>query len=436
MNTKAGTYKKGAAYSTAFSVGSKLTAFVMQLLIAYYLGANAGTDIYFYLYGIALLIGGMVQTLNTSVLIPKAMFLRHNEGQEAEMQFHNSFLYTFLMLAAVVLLGLLMVGGERASGWIMNFDSQDIHHNIGVYYLFFPLTLLLVFNLYVSEILVSFKYFSMGLSCNFLINLSGIIALLIWGKTGDVELVMQSSCLACLVNISVLIGIMKKKLRWRFSLIKFSLVRSQSKALTGLAMNQGIVILTSTLPMYLLSQYQPGIITVINYAQKFIQAPLALIQQVTSVLQIKINHLHSEGKKNEMYKATLRIALYLFLFTVGTSIIIFMLRHFISQELFGLGKMSAASMLQLSHLIGMLAFAMPCIAVSLACMKIYFAEGRIRMYVSIMTLSNLLSCVCYYFAIKAWQEDGFAAVYLLCEFAIMAGILAFLKTKNKTDEKI
>ena len=52
MKLKIGTYKKGAVYSSAFSIGSKLTAFVMQLLIAYYLGANTGTDIYFYLFNI------------------------------------------------------------------------------------------------------------------------------------------------------------------------------------------------------------------------------------------------------------------------------------------------------------------------------------------------------------------------------------------------
>ena len=88
MKLKIGTYKKGAVYSSAFSIGSKLTAFVMQLLIAYYLGANTGTDIYFYLFNIAILVGGLVQTLNTSILIPKAMFLRYNESSRAEMQLH------------------------------------------------------------------------------------------------------------------------------------------------------------------------------------------------------------------------------------------------------------------------------------------------------------------------------------------------------------
>ena len=149
----------------------------------------------------------------------------------------------------------------------MNFPTQDIRSHISVYYLFFPLTLLIIVNLYVSEILVSFKYFTLGLSCNFMINFSGIVALILFGQKADVSIVMYSSCCACLLNIILLLWFMKKKLRWQFSLVKFALVRSQSKALTGLAVNQGIIIFASTFPMYLLSQYQPGIITIINYAQ-------------------------------------------------------------------------------------------------------------------------------------------------------------------------
>ncbi|WP_299992920.1 lipid II flippase MurJ [uncultured Bacteroides sp.] len=427
---KMGTYKKGAVYSSAFSVGTKLVAFVMQLLIAYYLGANTGTDIYFYLFNIAISIGGLVQTLNTSILIPKAMFLRHHESSEAEMQFHNSFLYTFLLLAAGVLVLFCIVGGRQAPEWIMNFPVQDIRGHITIYYLFFPLTLLVIANLYISEILVSFKYFTLGLSCNFLINLSGIVTLLLFGQRGEVSIVMYSSCCACLLNSLLLLWIMKKKLGWRFSLVKFALVRSLSKPLAGLAVNQGIIIFASTFPMYLLSQYQSGIITVVNYAQKFIQAPLALIQQITSVLQIKLNNLYGQGKKTEMYRVTYRVALRLFLFTTCTSLVIFLLRTFIADELFGLGKMPFEAMNKLSFLIGIMTFAMPFTAVSLACMKIYFTECRIRIYVAIMALSNLFSCVCYYFAIGEWEEYGYAVMYLLVEFVIMIGIVWFLKHRR------
>ena len=431
MKQEAGTYRKGAVYSSAFSIGSKFTAFIMQLLIAYYLGANTGTDIYFYLYNIAILIGGLVQTLNTSILIPKAMYLRHNESPQAEMQFHNSFLYAFLLLALGLLFLFCIIGGKQAPEWIMNFQPQDIQNHISIYYLFFPLTLLLIFNLYVSEILVSFKYFTLGLSCNFMINLSGIIALLLLGQQTNVSIIMYSSCCACLMNIVVLLCFMKKKLKWQFTLVKFSLIRTQRKALNGVTINQGIIIFASTFPMYLLSQYQPGIITIINYAQKFIQAPLALIQQITSVLQIKLNNLYSQGEKEEMYRVTFRITLRLFLFTVCTSIAIFLLRTIIAEQLFGLGKMSYTAMETLSSLIGIMTFAMPFTAISLACMKIYFTEYRIRIYVAIMSLTNLLSCVCYYFAIATWQEYGYAIVYLLVEFLIMIGIVTFLKCKKR-----
>lgn len=427
MKQKNDTYRKGAVCSSAFSMGTKFAAFIMQLLIAYHLGANAGTDIYFYLYNIAILIGGLVQTLNTSILVPKAMYLRNNESAQAEMRFHNSFLYTFLLIALGLLLLLSLVGGKQAPEWVMNFRTEDIRKHISVYYLFFPLTLLLIANLYVSEILVSFKYFTLGLMCNFMINLSGVVTLVLLGQKADVTLLIGSSCCACLLNMGILLGIMKRKLGWKFTLVDFSLVRSERKALGGLTVNQGIIIFTTTFPMYLLSQYQPGVVTVINYAQKFIQAPLSLVQQITSVLQVKLNNLYSQGEKEEMYRITYRIALRLFLLTIGTSGIIFLLRTFIAGQLFGLGKMPYAAMEALSSLIGIMAFAMPFTAVALACMKIYFTEHRIRIYVILMSLLNLLSCAGYYGAIEAWAEYGYAVVYLLIEFLIMAGILAFMK---------
>lgn len=435
MRRMTGTYRKGAVYSSAFSMGSKCTAFVMQLLIAYYLGANAGTDIYFYLYNIAILIGGLVQTLSTSILIPKAMYLRSHAPAQAEMQFHNSFLYALLLLALGGGLLFGVIGGRQAPEWIMNFQLQDIRAYISVYYLFFPLTLLLILNLYVGEILVSFNYFTLGLSCNFMMNLSGVIALLWFRQQGDVAVIMCSSCCACMMNLVMQLWFMKKKLHWRFTLVKFSLIGPQSKALAGVAVNQGIIIFASTLPMYLLSQYQPGVITVINYAQKFIQAPLTLIQQVASVLQIKLNTLYAQGRRKEMYRVTFAVASRLFLFTVSTSAAIFLLRTVIAGQLFGLGKMSYDDMETLSSLIGILTFAMPFTAVSLACIKLYFTEFRIRVYVAVMSVSNLLSCLLYYLTIDTWKEYGYAVVYLSVELLIMIGVVAFLRPSKKLNLK-
>ncbi len=420
-------YRRGVAYSSAFSVVGKFTAFFLQLLVAYCFGADTGTDMYFYLINIAILLGGLSQTLNTSILVPRAMLLRNQGYKRKEMTYHNTFLCTFALVSFVLMAVYLFIGGEDAAGWMMNFPEAEILRYIHLYYLFFPLAFLLIVNMYLSEIIVSYNYFILGLLGNFLLNLAGIVTLLCIGfQRVEVTTLMYGNLVAALLTFVFLICFLKFRLKWRFFSVDFSFLVAEGKALLGLSMNQGITIFASAFPLYLLSQYQPGMVTIVTYALKFIQSPLAFIQQFTSVLQIKINNLYGQRMFNEMYRATFKMALGLFLFTVVTSSLIFLLRYFIAEGLYGLGKMPFEAMNTLAYLIGVLAFSMPFVAVSLACMKIYFTEQRIRTYVSIMLITNLLSCLCYQYAISREGVSGYAVVYVVTEVAIMVWIIGGL----------
>ena len=435
MKLKSETYKKGAIHSSFFSVLAKGVAFVQHLLIAYYLGANTGTDLYFYLFNLVILIGGMIQTIATSILIPQSMLLRHSVSAKAEMKYLNAFMYGFISLILLFIL-LVSLAGDRVPELITNFPSEDIEKYIPIYYASLWLMLVMATNLYLTEILVSFKFFSLPLICNLLLNSGIILALLLFKETIGVTSMIYGSCIASMINSVILIILMKRKLQWKFLLIDFSTISHQWKSITGLAFNQGVVIFASTFPMYLLSYYQPGAITIINYAQKFIQAPLAWIQQFTAVLQIKLNNLKGGGKEHEIYQSASRIAVRLFLLTLFTSLMIFLLRGFIAETLFGLGEMPSEAATKLSYLIGLLTFSMPFTAMSLAYMKVFFTQGYIRQYVAIMLFVNAISCVMYAISIYHWQENGYAFVYVLIEMLTTLIIWLYLQKqlKKKVDD--
>lgn len=433
MKLNSETYKKGAIHSSFFSVLAKGVAFVQHLLIAYFFGANTGTDLYFYLFNLVLLIGGMVQTIATSILIPQSMQLRLSASAKAEMRYLNSFLYSFIALILLFVF-LICLAGDNVPELITNFPPEDIEKYISVYYASLILMVLMVINLFLTEVLVSFKFFSLPLLCNLLLNSGVILALLLFKNTMGVSSMIYGSCAAGIFNAIMLIVLMKKRLRWQFSLTDFSVVFRQWKAISGLAFNQGIVIFASTFPMYLLSCYQPGIITIINYAQKFIQAPLAWIQQFTAVLQIKLNNLKGDKRENEIYRSASAIAVRLFLLTLFTSFVIFLLRDFIAETLFGLGKMPTEAGSKLSYLIGVLTFSMPFTAMSLAYMKIFFTQGYIRQYVTIMLFINVMSCALYAVSIHYWQENGYAFVYILVEMLTTLVIWLYLQKRLKKKE--
>jgi len=428
MKLSSETYKRGAIHSSFFSVLAKGVAFVQHLLIAYYFGANTGTDLYFYLFNLALLIGGMIQTITTSILIPQSMLLRHADSAKTEMKYLNSFMYSFTALILLFMV-LLSLAGNKVPASITNFPLEDIEKYISIYYASLLLVVLLVINLFLTEILVSFKFFTLPLVCNLLLNSGIILALLLFKNTIGVSSMIYGSCVASVINTVMLIILMKQKLQWQFLLTDFSVISYQWKAIAGLTFNQGVVIFASTFPMYLLSYYQPGVITIINYAQKFIQAPLAWIQQFTAVLQIKLNNLKGNGKVNEIYRSASQIAIRLFLLTLFTSFIIFLLRNFIAETLFGLGKMPVEAGSKLSYLIGILTFSMPFTAMSLAYMKVFFTQGYIRQYVTVMLFVNIVSCILYAVSIYYWQENGYAFVYVLIEMLTTLIIWLYLQRR-------
>lgn len=434
MKLKSETYKKGAIHSSFFSVLAKGVAFVQHLLIAYYFGANTGTDFYFYLFNLVLMIGGMIQTIATSILIPQSMLLRNSVSAKAEMKYLNAFMFGFIFLIFLFIVS-MGLAGSKVPELITNFPPADLEKYISIYYASLLLMILIATNMYLTEILVSFKFFSLPLACNVLLNSGIIIALLLFHDSLGVASLIYGSCIASVVNTVILIVLMKRKLHWKFFLTDFTSISHQWKAITGLAFNQGVVIFATTFPMYLLSYYMPGVITIINYAQKFIQAPLAWIQQFTAVLQIKLNNLKSEGKEVEIYKSASRIAIRLFLLTLFTSLLIFLFRGFISEILFGLGKMSAESGEKLSFLIGLLTFSMPFTAMSLAYMKVFFTQGYIRQYVAIMLFVNAISCILYAAFIHYQQENGYAIVYVLIEMLTTLFIWLYLQKRLRSDRK-
>lgn len=91
MKMQGGVYKRGAILSSGLSLIAKGVAFVMQILIAYYYGANSDTDIYFYLFGLSTLLGSIIQSTTTSILIPQAIYLRNNSSHKEEMGYLNAF---------------------------------------------------------------------------------------------------------------------------------------------------------------------------------------------------------------------------------------------------------------------------------------------------------------------------------------------------------
>lgn len=95
MKAKIESYKSGAIYSAGLSVVVKFIAFFQNFLIAYYLGAGTGTDIYFYMFGGMIAACEILQSITSSILIPRSMLLRNQDSFHTENAYLNAFYIPF-----------------------------------------------------------------------------------------------------------------------------------------------------------------------------------------------------------------------------------------------------------------------------------------------------------------------------------------------------
>ena len=95
---KTTSYQKGAALAVGATALWKFISFASSILIAIYFGASSRTDVYFYLimlmgFGVTFL-----QRINTTVLIPEAMFLAEQDLSESR-RFLTFGFYIYLLIA-------------------------------------------------------------------------------------------------------------------------------------------------------------------------------------------------------------------------------------------------------------------------------------------------------------------------------------------------
>ena len=99
---KSESYKRGAVLSTVLNVVAKGIGFLNTLIIAFYFGANAGTDIYFYILAVALLITGTINSIDYFVLVPESMKIRERKGEQEAQKFLNFFIYSYILFGILL----------------------------------------------------------------------------------------------------------------------------------------------------------------------------------------------------------------------------------------------------------------------------------------------------------------------------------------------
>ncbi len=298
---KPASYQKGAAWAVTATFVWKGISFANALLVAAFFGATLRTDIYFYL--IMLMGFGLtfIQRLNSTVLIPEAMFLQAQHPSKAQ-PFLTQWLYVYgamglLLVAAGVFLPVPL--------WKLfsRFDGAYLasqHTLLTAGFILFALYLLAYYLQAVAEM---FKFF--GAAWLGILNaLCPFLFLLCFGRQLGLLSMVYGFIASNLLQITVLLVLLKTQLAWDFSP---AWVRLEKHAKHNAAAGQMLAVLeiiNSWLPMYLISAMGAGLVSALNYCRQLTDSPTEILtNRLTNVSKIALTE-HAARTRHKQFNRT------------------------------------------------------------------------------------------------------------------------------------
>ena len=322
---KAESYKRGMALSVLFNIISKGILFLLTIIIARYFGSNIKTDIYFFVFATMVLFSSFINTIDTAVLIPESMQLREKEGEDKSMDFLNFFLLIYFIIGILFAIGMYFFG-TIVFGLISKFAEADI---VSYRNYFLAGSLFFIFHVltnYLNNILTSLKYFSLPMVISSIKSCVVIVCILLLRAKYDVMSVIIGGLISYAINLAIQLYLLHKINRWKFTFKKPAIHKTIWSNVFYAELGQLTTIASSMFPLYLLSGFGSGIISVMNYGKNIADIPNTLVtSQFANVSGIKLNEEFARkdyAAMNETFLHTSKLMVFI-LIPIGCFMFVF-----------------------------------------------------------------------------------------------------------------
>jgi peptidoglycan biosynthesis protein MviN/MurJ (putative lipid II flippase) len=407
MLIKAESYKKGIFLSTVFNIANKGLVFCNSLIIAFFFGAQLKMDIYFYAYNTIVILSAFITSLNASVLIPESMRLRARQGEESAIRFLNFFLYLYAAITILLCL-IFLVNPVKTFTLVSGFDKTALLQQAQILTLSIPLIFLMpVINL-LTDIMTSYKFFTIPMIAGIVNGLFSILFVVLFHRTLDVLSLLAGLLLSYSLNFLLLVSLMKKRLGWNF---RFRRVRVEKRIWKNIFFAQAGNITTSLssyAPLYLLSSFNGGIITSLNFAQQISSLPTTLItNQFSSVAGIKFNELYAKKEFSGVNRIFLSTCSFLIFILMPISGIVFLYSSEITSFLLERGAFHKSGVANTSLFLKYLGLLMPMLAINTFVARLFMAGHKIMEAFAYQVIFNCILILFIFLGIRALGIAGY-----------------------------
>ncbi|HZK64014.1 MAG TPA: lipid II flippase MurJ [Puia sp.] len=431
---KVESYRKGIVLSTGFNILNKGLVFCNSLIVAYYFGTQLKTDIYFFVFGIIVLFNGFAAGLNSTVLIPESMRIRNQENEHEAMRFLNFFLLLYFAVSLFVIL-IFAANPVLAFSGISHFAKGGLRANSATLYLALPLFMVMTLTTLLTDILSSYKFFTMPMIAGMINGIFSIAFVVAFHSVLGIRSLLAGLLVSYVINLLILFYLMKKRLNWRY----FDGLPKVEKRIwknVGFAQAGNITtMLYSYAPMYLFSGVSIGTITALNFAQQIAGIPTTLVtNQVSAVSGIKFNELYTRknhGKMNEIYLTTTNFLQFILM---PVSILLFLHAEEVVTILFKRGAFDSQSVLQSALFLKYLGLLLPMLAINTMGARMLMATHRIKESFWFQIVMNVTLVILIFVGVREFQIMGYLLAMLtiyflstLFQYYLFRSILPFVR---------
>lgn len=404
-------YKKGIALSTFFNIFNKGLVFITGIIIAYYFGATPETDIFFYVYGTIVIIAAYLMNLNSSVIIPESMKIRAEKGDQ-NINFLNQFICLYCLVSIV---GVLIIIADPIYFFstVSSFDTEILEKNRTLLYLSIPLLGIISLTTLITDILTSYKFFTLPMLLGIATGLLSITMVFLFHNPLGAQSIFWGYIISYTINLVTLFYLLARKLNWNFRLPKISVPKRVWKNMGFAQLGNLTSMLSLYIPIYLLSGFGSGIITALTFAQQISSLPNTLATtQFSSVAGIKFNELVNQNRWEEVNHVFSNIANLLHFIMIPVSCIIFIYPDDIVSILLGFTSIEADTAAYISKFVKYLGLLLPFYVTNTLFARLFMAARKIKQAFWYQSIFNIIQTCAIYYTVKTFGVMGYPLTVL------------------------
>lgn len=404
---KTESYTRGMALSVLFNIISKGILFLLTIIIARYFGSDIKTDIYFFVFATMILFSSFINNIDTAVLIPESMRLRQKEGDERSMAFLNFFLLIYFVIG-VLFTVFMYFFGTTIFGWISKFSEADIiayedYFWLGSFFFIFH-----ALTNYLNNVLTSLKYFSLPMIISSIKSSIVIVCIFLLRADYDVLSVIIGGLISYVINLLIQLYILYAIAGWKFSFGKPVIRKTTWSNVLYSELGQAATVASSMLPLYLLSGFGSGVISVMNYGKNIADIPNTLVtSQFSNVVGIKLNEEAAQEDYQAMNQTFLDISKLMVFLLVPLGCFMFVFAEPIVALFYKHGSFTDADVIASAKFMQLLSVTIFSIGVNAIVTRVFIAMQAVKQAFFYQVVLNILLLAAIWIFTKQYGEYGY-----------------------------